>query len=120
MKKMLIAGRVGWVLAVICAFLLGQKMTLNEHLLEQERRMETILECQIRITDYMLRIHHHVSPNHKKGENKWCPECYDIAHRHHSAHAETMTDENAEDILRGRDGLPATKRSLEQAETHEH
>lgn len=100
-----IAGRLGWIAIAVLSFLLGQKLVADRLMEDQEVRQKAILECQIRITDYLMRIHHHVNPKHNAFDgvdgsgNRFCPECYDLARRHHESSLPAVTEEDWNNLM---------------------
>lgn len=105
-NRLKIAVRLGWMAVAVLAFVLGQKVVADRMLEDQEVRQMAILECQIRIEDYMMRIHHYVNPSHRAFDgtdgsgNRFCPACYDLARRHVDAAYPVVTEEEWKSLMK--------------------
>lgn len=70
----------GGIVALACAFLLGQKIESDRSRDGLFDAINRIAGTQYTILDLSVRTLHHTNPNHMKG-NPFCPECFDILNR---------------------------------------
>jgi hypothetical protein len=96
---------VRWVallLAIACAFLLGQKMCQEKRLDSMDDSILRLANAQYVLMDMSVRINHHVNPKHSRG-TPFCPECFELL-QEIGSHSEDVTNANAESVIHPKKG----------------